>query len=310
MSLRIRFFPKPLRNAFGVCLFLHVPLQILALEISYAPPGVFVGEPLAFRVQSSVAGAVSVLKNGEEVERLALVPGQAVEFRTRTREAARFTFTLGDVAHTFELLRPDAEGVLEERDGYLERDGTPVILLPDHRKPPPLDRRWETFDVLRRGIQDTRAAPGRLLWIRSHASPDAAVFVQRLSQSPPEPVSLPRDAAWYDVHSLIRLEGIPLADFLVLELDEADLERGVAPHEWRMKWQFALQRLQHRSGYRDGLLLGPVESPVSAPWIPMMREELQTLARSHGLRFVDRSLPEPLWTERILNRLSQEYRLP
>jgi len=310
MSLRLRFFNSPSR-AFRVLAWgLLFAGKAFAMEVTYAPPVVFSGEPLAFRLQSAAPVTVTVLTNGVRTARLALGERRPAEHTFRPAQDLKLSFTTGDSERIFHIIRPESAPVLTERDGYLESGGQPVVLLPEHRKPPPLDRRWETLELLRRHVQDPRPRLEALLWIcPDRPEPDLRLAV-KLSTRPPERLLVSEREAWFYVHGLLIRPELPQSRFLVLEVDERDLERGMPPHEWFMKWQFALQKLEADIGYEDGLLLGPPESPVSAPWLPLLREELQNLARAHRLHFVDRSRTEALWTERLLNRLSRDYLLP
>jgi hypothetical protein len=93
-------------------------------------------------------------------------------------------------------------------------------------------------------------------------------------------------------------------------MDLFDLERGMSPKMWFMKWQFLLQHLHQASGYKDGLLIGPVYDQSNRKWQPILETKLKGLALAHGLRFIDRSVDEGVWQERLNNQLQKRYQLP
>jgi hypothetical protein len=280
----------------------------MAFEVSYAPEALFVGDPLTFRIESPSTTTLTVMSNQVEVVRHPLSPKIPLEvtFFPTTSQILRFEAP-EKTAQAFRLLRPGEAGVFRERDGYLEIDEAPVILLPEHRKPPPLDRRWETLDLLRKTLTDTRKPILDVLWI---CPPDSTLStaLQPLLSSRPPLVPDPGEESWFRVHAPLLSPRIPQATYLVVEIDVYDLERGVAPQTLFLKWQFVLQHLEKRSGTTRGLLFGPDLASNPAPK-PML-ESLQSLARSHGLHYVDRSLPEAIWRERLIHQLQREYILP
>ena len=119
------------------------------MEVAYAPEVVFRGEPLTFRVSAEPSAPVTVRANG--VERAGAAPAgpEIREITLRPEDAMTVEFLgEGEAGWSFRLLRPDETVELSETDGFLFIGDVPVVLLPDHRLPPPLDRRWETVELL------------------------------------------------------------------------------------------------------------------------------------------------------------------
>ncbi len=297
------------RSAFAMVFFLLPPwLPAQTLGLSYAPEAVFRGDPATFRLQGAVETVpLTVHTNGAPAATMSLGK-DATEFTFRPEDSTRLRFSVPGRDIELFLVLPGDPVRFSERDGYLLADSIPALLLPDHRKPPPLDRRWETGRLLKETFVDSRPRLGQILWL-GRPGPDALAIAGRLSKQ--DPVFLPPDPeAWFRVHGYLMATPPGSADFLVVDFDAYDLERGVPPHILIMKWQFLLQRLRQQSAAADGLLLGPVLDPVDRSRLAPLDEALRSLARSHGLRFIDRNLPAGEWNARLLNNLNKEYRLP
>lgn len=312
MSFRLRFFSASLFLICGLPAAFPCVFSLNAAEFSYFPEVVFAGESLTFRLSAPQRNELRVLSETREITRIPLPAGDTVEWSTRLQEGTTLSFytqRAGEAqGFSVRVLRPAADAGLREVDGFLFQEDTPVILLPDHRLPPRLDRRWETLQHLTRPLHDPRLAPGPLLWLAPGPHIDTSLAAM-LTTQPVRQIFFDPEA-WFQVHGLIVQPSLPRSEFVVLEVDEADLERGMPLGEWRMKWQFALQQLQARTGYQMGILLGPEASETAAPWLPLLRAELQSLARAHDLIYIDRTQPSALWRERLFNRLSREVRLP
>ncbi len=275
-------------------------------EVLYAPEAVYTGKPMTFRIQPH-GHAGSVHTNGVEWIRWSSGTEKIMESSLYPTESM-VVEVLKDVdpVWTFSVIRPGSEGELTERDGFLERANTPVILLPDPKLPPKLDRRWETLNVLREKLFASKPHLPDPLWLAANDS--------SLQESIPAPITiqksrqvLPDKEGWFRVNGfLMSLERQP-ASFVAVELDLHDLKRGMPLHVWMLKWQFVLQHLQQLTGYEDGLLFAP-DVPADSEWHDLLEEELESLARANNLRFVDRSRTE-VWKERLLDGLSQTYRI-
>ena len=280
-------------------------------NVHYAPQVVFRGNPLAFQLLANERGQVSFFLGDQLHATVPLVPGEVGEVSFNPERGQLLRFSMENTSHLFRLVRPTVDvGAFSERDGYLELGDVPVILMPEHRKPPPLDRRWETMNRLLQRFRDQRPSLENILWLAHNDSAAPETLGKTLSAGQITRVSPPAES-WFDLHGyLLTPLNTDAADFLVVEVDAADFERGMPAHEWVMKWQFVLQRVQHRSGASQGLLLGPEPGPMVDPWMPWFKENLPALASAHGLIFVDRSLPEAVWRERLLHRLDQKFLLP
>lgn len=311
MLLRIREFPAGRIWSVLPALLAWTPVHsIEPIEVAYSPEVVFRGEPLTFRVSADPAATVTVSTNGVdravpgssggEVREIILKPVDAMTVAIRTPE---------NPGWNFRLLRPGDELDFTERDGFLHAGDVPVILLPDHLRPPPLDRRWQTVEMIENALlKKTPPLPKpHLLCPRSSVLPGR---LRPLFADQPLQIEAPAGDAWFRVHGyLISLKRAP-RPFVAVEMDFADLERGMPFHVWLMKWQFTLQRLKALGGYTDGLLFGPEYTDTTRNWRPLMHEQLQSLARAHGLRFVDRSIGADVWMERLKDQLSEGYTPP
>lgn len=291
-------------------LFPALALTDAPFEITYAPEVVYQGEPLAFRVFAPTRAPVRVSTNGVDHAELTFRDEPEAELTFLPGQDTTVEFSSRGLARVFQVAGPTTPLSLRERDGFLETDaGIPVILLPDHRKPPPLDRRWETLALLRRQLSEHRKPLGSLLWVSPPNSETSATLSPLLSKEPPRLLH-PAAGTWFQIHGLLVTDPPPKHPYVVLEVDVHDLERGMPLPAWVMKWQFFLQRLEQNAGMTQGLLLGPPSSPETDPWMPRLRESLGSLARAHHLRFVDRSQPESVWKERLLHHLQREHLLP
>jgi hypothetical protein len=281
-----------------------------ALEVLYAPEAVYTGNPLTFRFRPEPGVPPTVRTNGNAVALPPRVRGAPVEITLYPEEAARVDFLSGTrEAWRFDIARPAEKGVLSERDGFLEREGVPVVLLPDHRLPPPLDRRWETLEWLRERFLASTPAIDHVLWIAPGDSMLVGDLHGRISTGKARRLA-PADDAWFRVHGYLMAEdGVP-ADFVAVEMDFHDLDRGMPFHVWIAKWQFFLQRLEHRRIYKDGLMIGPVFDEAHAGWEEACTEALRSLAAAHGLRYVDRAHKPDVWKARLTDQLGKEYKLP
>lgn len=279
-----------------------------SFEVAYAPEVVFSGDPLTVQLSAQAPTTVSVASNPRTQQSLTLRPAEQKEVTLRIRETSRLRISDPLQTYTFRVTAPNPLSVFTEQDGFLHENGEPVILLPTHRQPPPLDRRWQTVDEISRRVVDRREAIEKLLWV-GHDAKTLQTLSPRLTQAPPHHLK-PHADAWFPLHGYLLAPSPETADFLVLEIDARDFERGMSPHEWLMKWHFTLQTLEARSGVSRGILLGPVPDPETQPWMNWFQENLPALASAHGLIYVDRSLPEPTWRERLFHRLEREFLLP
>jgi hypothetical protein len=279
-------------------------------DVLYAPEVVFRTQPLTFRVQVPEGQKLVVTTNQVALALPALpLKSEPVEFTVFPEKP--YTLTVGSadkVDWTFHLLKPGFSGKLTERDGFLEQNGEAVILMPDHLLPPPLDRRWETLRLIREDIFNGKPAIDKITWLIPKDSPLTSLN-PKLSSGTAERVS-PNESFWFRLHGLMAAVEKKPADFVALEVDLHDVERGVPLHIWLMKWQFLLQHVHQQTGYNDGLLFGPVfEDPQgeAAVWIT---EQLRSLALANGLRYIDRALPSEEWEKRMLHQVAREYILP
>ena len=290
---------------------LNDPVPSPEMEVLYAPETVYKGQPFTTRVRPAPGHPPLVRTNGVEVA-LPPAPGETpMEFTLYPDVSTRLTFASGDrEAWRFDLIRPGDRGSLEERDGFLEREGVPVVLVPDHRLPPPLDRRWETLDWLRTRLLTGKPELEEVLWLAPEDSPLVDELRKTLGDHATRRLS-PDPEAWFRVHGyLMAPEPDPPAPFVAVEMDFHDLDRGMPFHVWIAKWQFLLQRLRHRTDYADGLLVGPLFDAAHQEWRGLSTESLRSLAAAHGLRYVDRSREPEVWKPRLEHQLRKEYALP
>jgi hypothetical protein len=281
-----------------------------AFEVDYSPEALFRGEPLTFRLRANSPRVLTVTSNAVPIATLEPRPGKPAEITLFpiARTDILFSDSEGS-SRSFRVLPPAASQPFQERDGFLESEGQALILMPEHRKPPPLDRRWETADIIKNMLVDTRHPLGPVLWICPPDSTLSTKLQPLLSHKPALHLEAAHDA-WFRVHSPLLVKAIPKAAFLVLEIDTHDLDRGIAPPLLFLKWQFTLQHLQTASGFRDGLLCGPPLDPYAEPARELLALQFESLARAHGLRYIDRTLPEDTWRARLLHQLKREYTLP
>lgn len=280
------------------------------LEVRYAPEAVYRGKPLSFRFQPENGVPPGVTTNGVALALPPGRPGNPLEITLYPERSTRIEFLSGGkTSWRFQLLRPADKGPFTERDGFLERNGEPVVLLPDHRLPPPLDRRWETLRWMREKLLNRKPDLPRVHWVAPRDSGAVEGLKDLLGAEGGE--WTPPDAdAWFRVHGyLMALDEAP-APFVVAEVDFHDLDRGMPFHVWMAKWQFLLQRMEHLQAYGDGLLIGPVFDSAHAGWKVPCTRWLRSLAASHGLRYVDRTRGPEVWRARLRDQLREEYRLP
>jgi len=276
-------------------------------EVLYSPEAVYTGKPMTFRVQPH-GHAGSIRTNGVEWIQWAAASEKIMESSLYPEEAMVVeVLKEEEPAWTFSVVRPGVKGVLTERDGFLELDGQPVILMPDAKLPPKLDRRWETLNLLRQKLFEKKPVLPEPLWVIPPDSSLPDTLPESLAVTKARQVN-PEQESWFRVNGFLRAFPRKSSPFVVVELDLYDLRRGMPPHVWIMKWQFALQHLQRLTGYEDGLLVAP-DVPADSEWHDLLEEELESLARANGLRFIDRSREE-VWKERLLDGLSKTYRLP
>lgn len=300
MLLFLLFFASPLFSGEPV------------FDISYFPEVVFKGTPLTLHVRRPSVESVQVLTNGTLSVTLPASAEPLSEFVIFPQKATRLSFqcAFSERIWQFQVLEPGFTQKLHEQDGFLYDRECPVILMPQHRLPPLLDRRWETVEMVENIIQGERKE------IRSLTGflPEGSLVKDEIASLLPATTCQyvkPNPANWFRVHSYLTLGKMEApADFIVVEIDLFDLQRGLSPQAWFMKWQFVLQHLKASTGYADGLLFGPEYDAHTQKWKAVLDPQLKGLATSHGLRFVDRSLPSALWRERLLNQLGKSYRLP
>jgi|GEM_PF-1702917 len=307
MSLRLRHALAIALSVFGV-LSTVVPARTAGLEVTYAPDVVFLEEPLTFQLQVPKGVEPEARLGNKELRTRGEGEGRELTLRPKAAGILRISAPDGE-GWSFRLTRPDTPGRFTERDGFLEMEGTPVVLVPDHLDPPPLDRRWETVALVERAVRGEKAPLSR---IRVFAAADSGLpedlaalpFHLQVSHTAAAPDT------WFRVHGVLcALERTPGA-FVAVELDFYDLDRGMPYPVWWMKWQFVLQRIQEATEFEDGVLVGPDFSGERQRWAAVMREPLRNLARAHGLRYVDRSLPVDVRRARLVDQLKKEYVLP
>ncbi|MDF3127975.1 hypothetical protein P0Y35_02070 [Kiritimatiellaeota bacterium B1221] len=280
-------------------------------EIPYFPEVMFKETPLTVHVNVPGIENVNVVINDEVAESI-IGAGHALREYTLVPETGiRLSFQLENSLQewSFKVLEPGFAGELREQDGFLYRAEVPVILMPGHRLPPPLDRRWETVEFMEHMIQNEKAEPGSVLMV----APDGESlprYIQSLFPRSKIQMHPPDPEAWFRVHGYLTSPVNVPADFLVVETDFFDFERGMSPQTWFMKWQFLLQHLERRCGFKDGLLFSPAYSSETMKWKPVLDEKLKGLASAHGLRFIDRSREESIWQARLVHQLGNVYQLP
>ncbi|MDA3874986.1 MAG: hypothetical protein PF795_13640, partial [Kiritimatiellae bacterium] len=263
----------------------------------------FRGTPLTLQVAGADGRDVRISLDGVETLRLSPTDSGKNEVSLVLEKEARLEISAEqNQGWEFQVVRPAGLHDFIERDGFLYVGDTPVILMPDHKLPPELDRRWETLgrvsDVLQPNKQSITSIHAYLPRGSSLLEDLPLLWVE---DSPP--VSHPPEDSWFQMHGLLTGFEISPADFVLFEVDFYDLERGMSPVAWLMKWQFVLQHIQAGTGYEDGLLMGPAGDASLVRWTKILEPSLISLARAHGLRYVDRSLPTDVWQERIVHGL-------
>jgi hypothetical protein len=297
-------------------IFLCYALPVLSgesfFDISYFPEVVFKETPLTLHLRRPAVEPVQVLTNGTFSVTLPASADTLTEYVIFPKTAMRLRFQCGNSSRIwqFQVLEPDFVEKLHEQDGFLYDGECPVILMPQHRLPPVLDRRWETVEIVENMIQADKKPITRLTGFLPETSALKNDIAVLLPTTECQYVN-PNPANWFRVHGYLTLGKLEAsADFVAVEIDLYDLQRGMSPEAWFMKWQFVLQHLQSATGYADGLLFGPEYDEGTLQWKAVLDPQLKGLASAHGLRFVDRSLSPALWQERLLNQLGKSYLLP
>ncbi len=290
---------------------LDVSAKEKKFEISYFPEVIFKETPLTVHVTAPKMENVEVLID-QKIERLIQGGGDGVrEVTLVTEKGIDLSFRLesGEREWTFKVIEPGFSGELREADGYLYQGTVPVILMPQHRLPPPLDRRWETVEMVEHMIQNEKPEITSLSMVIPEGS-GLSNYIKNLFPHSEIHIQEPNPKAWFRVHGFLTSAANDTAEFLVVETDLFDFERGMSPQAWFMKWQFLLQNLEDSCEYKDGLLFSPAYTEETLKWKPVLDEKLKGLASAHGLRFVDRSHEDSVWQERLLNQLGKVYQLP
>lgn len=282
------------------------------LEISYFPEVVFKGKALTCHLKTAPPQTILVETNGNEFVQLPSSTDPFVEFTFFPKTSSRLSFSTNEFSlkWSFQLIEPGFKSPLTEKSGFLHQGETPVILLPEHLLPPALDRRWQTVGMVKGFLTSEKNALPSILTFLSEEGPLAQDLLTFFPNTSFEKVN-PAESSWFRVHGyLTKHEAYSSTEFVVVEMDFYDLERGMSPQIWIMKWQFFLQHLNLLTGYRDGLLFGPLYTENTRKWQAVLDGSLKSLARSNGLRYVDRSIDAPIWQERLLNQLGKIYDLP
>ncbi|MEX2607559.1 MAG: hypothetical protein WD708_09450 [Kiritimatiellia bacterium] len=280
------------------------------LEIPYFPEVVFRGTPLTLQVAGTGGGDVRLRTNGTAHSQVSAVDSGKSEVSVILEKETRLElFAEPDQRWTFQVVRPGGAHTFIERDGFLYVGDTPVILMPDHKLPPELDRRWETLGHVSGVLQPGKPA---ITSIHAFLPPGSSLLedLPRLWTGNSPRITHPSENSWFQLHGFLTDFTSVSADFVLFEIDGYDLERGMSTVSWLMKWQFLLQHIQAGTGYVDGLILGPPEKPSAWKWKEILEPSLISLARAHGLRYVDRSLPADVWRERLVHQLQKRYLLP
>jgi len=310
MYIRFIWFLQTGIALFSGMIFAESVMQRSGVEVLYAPEVVFVGKPLTLRIQSSADKPLAVSTNRVELALPSHVPGETAELSFYPTGSLELEVGSGtEPVWHFKVVRPSEAGTFTERDGFLEWEGKPAVLLPDHRLPPPQDRRWETLEWVKEALVGRKSPIPSIHWYTSADSRDLREVGTRLTAGR-QTVTLPDSGAWFNVHGFLLAQTEANASFVALEIDFHDLERGMSYPVWLAKWQFLLQRIQAQNSYPDGLLFGPVFDDVHSDWHLQITKSLRSLAAAHGLRYVDRSYAAREWQSRLLDQLGKEYRLP
>lgn len=276
-------------------------------EVLYAPEAVYVGKPMTFRVQPH-GQAGSLTTNGVEWVKWNEGDQDVIEASVFPREAMQVQVLKEEkVVWTFGVIQPGKEGAFTERDGFLEVEERPAILLAEAKLPPKLDRRWETLNLVRKKLFERKPELPQPLWILPEGSTLPTTLPASLPFSMDSKLEMPSEA-WFRTHGVLMSIKAEPAAFVAVELDLHDLKRGVPPQVWIAKWQFILQHLKAQTGYTSGILFAP-DVPGDSEWHALLEEELESLARANGLLYVDRSRKD-VWKERLVDKLSKTYRLP
>ncbi len=306
--MKIRLAPAAFVAAMSIYVSASNPVS--GGEIQYVPEGLYHGKELLLRVES--AGPLQISETGKEeapllkAEKLArpelrdvvLRPDEAGQLELRQDEKSLFSF---------ELLAPSARPDLRERDGFLERKGRPVILWPELRLPPKLDRRWETPKLIRQKFLGQKPDLPPICWVGDSA--DAGALLSGLGDAQAPRVELSK-AAWFEVHDLLlQMDELPKASFWIVSPGWGDLERGMSPELWLLKWHFFFQCLEAQGPVEGGLLIAPSLQGRPDDWGPWFDEHLSSLARSYKLRYVNRADAED-WQARLFHYLKQHWNLP
>jgi hypothetical protein len=291
-------------------MWLFLPVHGQVFEIPYFPEVVFRGKPLTLHVRASGAEELLIRTNGVEYSRLSTDSNGFGEFTFFPDKAARLEVAAGEgESWSFAVVRPQERRRFTEQDGFLYVENTPVILLPDHKLPPPLDRRWETLDLVSEALLPAKRPISSIQAFIPRSSELLENLLPLWLEDRPIPVH-PDEASWFHVHGFLTVFEAKPVEFMLIEIDLHDLERGMPSAVWLMKWQFLLQRLQAGTGYRDGILFGPQYDSSTWKLKPILEPSLISLARAHGLHFVDQSLATDLWQERLVHHLRKRYLLP
>jgi hypothetical protein len=207
-----------------------IALQLNAGEIrfDYFPSEAYENEEATFVLRGSPGAALTVTLNGKTIAE-STFGETALKQRLLLAEGGTLVFTSGETRREFQLVAPNSEAKLSERDGYLYQGDRPAILLPRHVHPPKHDRTWEGWKLVKSVFvtPEERRISSQLRLGRT------------TSQSP----------TFYELHDLVlQLPEAVSKDLILLQVSPQDLKRGVSDLSFRMRLEWILQKLAPLKG--------------------------------------------------------------
>ena len=271
-----------------------------------------------FAVTGTAGDALHVSVDRDQVATHVLSGGQDSISITLSRRGV-LRFAAGRDVCELVLIEPGDSAALEEAGGQLVDDkGRPVILLLEHRVPPPMrDRRWQTVKWLRGAVVDQRTAVPRVTLL-GRGRPAPAAGRSPTAGRPRDWLACPTlTEGTRELNALIAhaCSARPSGEAVVLGLSGEDLEYGTPELAFRMQVEWLLQALAARGARRLFVMSLPFAA-YRATRFRWADRTMRLAARANDAEFVQgmfsrqQAVDERLYMGALLSAVRKEVKTP
>ncbi|MCK5849507.1 MAG: hypothetical protein KAH23_01235 [Kiritimatiellae bacterium] len=261
--------------------------QTHKFEVTQYPEAAYINEQNLFVVKTQPETKVEIYLDDKKLHEH-VSSENTLEINLILTDSGLLRFQQGDLSISFHLVQPSDDPELNENKGYLYSKKGPAILLMEHLHPPKHSRKWETVKIFLDFFKDTRPEVTSGTLIKDKPKGDIAHQKTAMTQSFPERfwqhIEVTNTVTWINGLAAI-VPTLDPADVAVVAMAQKDLERGIDEIQLRLKLEWCLQALRHRS-FKYLLVIPPHLSGENAERFPNINASISLSAAGNGAHFI------------------------